>query len=89
MYHVHEEIYNDFRTRGGFDDKKDNEETESAGFIASLCHQNYRKASWLVIYIVIGAQMAGVNIINIYTGTIFIAIDKNSKGGGGGLTAKA
>jgi len=89
MYHVHEEIYNDFRTRGGFDDKKDNEETESAGFIASLCHQNYRKASWLVIYIVIGAQMAGVNIINIYTSTIFEAIDKNSKGSDGGLTAKA
>ena len=85
MYHVHEEIYNDFRKRGGFD-QKDSEELENVGIIDSLCHQDYRRASWLVIFIVIAIQMAGVNIINIYTTTIFEAIKK--QGGSSSLQPK-
>lgn len=85
MYHVHEEIYNDFRKRGGFDQQED-EEVENVGIIDALCHQDYRSASWLVIYIVIAIQMAGVNIINIYTTTIFEAIEK--EGGKSDLSPK-
>lgn len=73
MYHVHEEIYNDFRKRGGFDQEA-NEESDTVGIIDALCHQDFRRATWLVIFIVIAIQMAGVNIINIYTTTIFKAI---------------
>lgn len=37
MYHVHEEIYNDFRKRGGYD-QQDNDEAENVGMIDALCH---------------------------------------------------
>lgn len=73
MYHIHEEIYNDFRKRGGYD-VQDSKEGESVGILDALCHEDYRRASWLVIFIVVAIQMAGVNIINIYTTTIFEAI---------------
>jgi len=85
MYHVHEEIYNDFRKRGGFE-QKDNEEVENVGIIDAFCHQDYRRGSWLVIFIVIAIQMNGVNLINIYTTTIFEAIKK--EGGSSDLSAK-
>ena len=86
MHHVHEEIYNDFRKRGGFD-QQCNEEVENVGIIDALCHKDYRTASWLVIFIVFAFQMAGVNIINIYTTTIFEAIKK--EGGSSVLSPKS
>jgi len=37
MHHVHEEIYNDFRKRGGFE-SNGNDEAEAVGIIDVLCH---------------------------------------------------
>ena len=87
MYHVHQEIYVDLRKRGGFEGQAINQEdSEVVGFSDSLCHKDYRTATWLVIFIVIAIQMAGVNVINIYTKVIFDAIEK--EGGVSSLSAK-
>jgi hypothetical protein len=53
---------------------------------AALCNQDFRRASWLVIFISIAIQIAGVNIINIYTTTIFEFI--SASGASSKLSAK-
>jgi hypothetical protein len=76
LYQVHEEIYNDYRSKGG---KKEGEKAETVGLWQALTDVDYRSASWLVFYIMIAFNLSGIPIINIYTPEIF----KDIKNAGG------
>jgi hypothetical protein len=64
LYQVHEEIYDDYRSKGG---KKEGEKAETVGLWQAFTHVDYRSASWLVFYIMIAFNLSGIPLINIYT----------------------
>lgn len=47
--------------------------------IKALTHIDYRAATWIVIAVSVGNQMAGVNVLTIYASSIF---EDCAKGGG-------
>jgi len=77
--HIHQEIYEDLRVKAG---KLEDEVKETVSIWKSFSHEDFRKASWIVIYIMVAFNLSGIPVINIYTNVIFEKIKK-----AGGISA--
>ena len=68
LYEAHDAVYLDLKskTKGGSEKK--------VGLGSGLFDRDFRKASWVCIFLAISNQMSGINIINIYAYTIFKTI---------------
>ena len=69
-----EEIYKDFRKKSG--KTKDEKTSKSVGIFKAFTHNDYRFASWIVVYIMLAFNFSGIPVINIYTNDIFADIKK-------------
>lgn len=63
---MHDAVYSDIKVRMS-------QKNEEGKITLKRCmtDSDYRKATWMCVFIAVANQMSGVNIINIYTQSIF------------------
>lgn len=72
-----EEFYNHFRAFNA-------ESSSAAGLSSALCNPQYRRATWINIGYIIFHELTGINVIILYSTTMFKEMHK----GGGGISPK-
>ena len=58
--------------------------SSGASFSDALCNPQYRRATWVNVGYIIFHELTGINVIGLYSTTMFREMHK----GGGGLTPK-
>jgi hypothetical protein len=55
--------------------KDEDEEEEVIGLWQSMTHPDYRMATWVVVGVATANQMAGINVINMFSTDIFTKME--------------
>jgi len=77
-------IYNEMHTRLASSQNEDSAVSD-VGLMEALLHADYRKATWLGMFLAFSNMLTGINVVNVYALTIFQNIQKQT-GNTQGLT---